>query len=327
MTVKDVELAVRENYASPEHMKRYTTLGMATDQGKTGGVTALAVLAELTGQPMDAAAADDLPAALGAGADRGARGRRGRRGLRAGAASAGACRDRRARRRASSRRGSGTGRRCFPSRARPTGGSPATARSAWCAGAVGVCDVSTLGKIDVQGPDAARFLDRVYANTVSTLPVGRVRYGADAARGRLRHGRRHGGAARASEHFLLTTTTAAAEEVTAHLEFALQCLWPELDVQAVPVTEQWAQVAVAGPRARELLDRVLAAPVDDAGLPFMACGAARVGGVAARLFRISFSGELGYEVAVPARYGAALFALLVERGAGARAAGPTGSRR
>jgi sarcosine oxidase subunit alpha len=178
-------------------------------------------------------------------------------------------------------------------------------------GAVGVCDVTTLGKIDVQGPGAAAFLDRIYANTISTLAVGRVRYGLmlredgfvmdDGTVARL-----------GQDHFLVTTTTAAAGEVMTHLEFCQQCLWPEFDVQTVSVTEQWAQVAVAGPRSRELLNRLLAAPIDNAGFPFMACGAVAIAGVAARLFRISFSGEQAYEVAVPARYGAALWKSLVD---------------
>ena len=102
----------------------------------------------------------------------------------------------------------------------------------------------------------------------------------------------------------------------AHLEFCLQCLWPDLDAQVISVTEEWAQFAVAGPRSRELVNGLLAAPVDNAGFPFMACGEAEVCGVAGRLFRISFSGEQAYEVAVPARYGAALFALLTERARG-----------
>ena len=109
----------------------------------------------------------------------------------------------------------------------------------------------------------------------------------------------------------------------AHLEFAQQCLWPELDVQTISVTEQWAQFAVAGPRSRELVNAVLDAPVDDASFPFMACGEVAVGGVAARLFRISFSGELGYELAVPSRYGAALWELLLEQ-ARALGGGPYG---
>lgn len=117
-------------------------------------------------------------------------------------------------------------------------------------------------------------------------------------------------------HFVLTTTTAAAGQVMRHLEFVAQVLRPEWDVRIVSVTEQWAQFAVAGPQARMLLNGMLDAPIDDAGFPYMACGAVGLGGVAARLFRISFSGEQAYEIAVPARYGAALFGALVKRAEG-----------
>ena len=106
----------------------------------------------------------------------------------------------------------------------------------------------------------------------------------------------------------MTTTTAAAGEVLSHLEFCAECLWPGLEVAIVPVTEQWAQVAVAGPRAREVVAAV--APGAEA-LPFLGCAEVAVGGVAGRAFRISFSGELGFELAVPARFGAALFERLV----------------
>lgn len=177
-------------------------------------------------------------------------------------------------------------------------------------GAVGVCDVSTLGKIDVQGPDAARFLDFIYSNMVSSLKVGRVRYGLmlredgfvldDGTCARL-------GAA----HYVVTTTTAAAGLVMQHMEFVLQGLHPEWDVRIASVTEQWAQFAVAGPKARELLNAMLKTPVDNDSFPFMGCGAVQIGDVEARLFRISFSGEHANEIAVPARYGAALFADLL----------------
>lgn len=113
--------------------------------------------------------------------------------------------------------------------------------------------------------------------------------------------------------FVVTTTTAAASEVMAHLEFCAQCLWPELDVALISVTESWAQIAVAGPRARDLLNGVLGEAVHDAAFPHMACGRVTVAGAPGRLFRISFSGEHAYEVAVPSRYGAALHDLLVER--------------
>ena len=177
-------------------------------------------------------------------------------------------------------------------------------------GTVGVCDVSTLGKIDIQGPDAAAFLDFVYTNMFSTLKVGRVRYGL-----MLRedgHVMDDGTTARLGEtHFVMTTTTAAAGQVMKHLEFVHQCLRPDLNVRFISVTEQWAQFAVAGPRSRELLNTLLDTPVDDAEFPYMSCGEVMVSGVSGRLFRISFSGEHAYEVAVPSRYGDSLFRLLV----------------
>jgi sarcosine oxidase subunit alpha len=313
VTVKDVAVAAQENFRSVEHMKRYTTLGMATDQGKTASVPALAILAELTGQSIPATGITTFRppytpvpiAALGAG---------------------------------------GAGRGFAPERLSPAHdaiaalGAPFVEAGLWLRPShfpapgesmreacdrevtmvrtsVGVCDVSTLGKIDVQGPDAAAFLDRVYVNTISTLPVHRVRYGL-----MLREDgfvMDDGTVARLGErHFVVTTTTAAAGEVMAHLEFCAQVLWPELDVTMISVTDAWAQLAVAGPRSRALINGVLDAPVDDASLPFMACGAARVAGVPGRVFRISFSGEHAYELAVPARHGAALWDLLLERARG-----------
>jgi sarcosine oxidase subunit alpha len=115
------------------------------------------------------------------------------------------------------------------------------------------------------------------------------------------------------DHYVMTTTTAAAGQVMAHMEFAAQALRPDLDVRFLSVTEQWAQFSVAGPLSRDLLNGVLDAPIDDAVFPFMACGPVEVHGIPARLFRISFSGERAYEIAVPARYGAALYRELVAR--------------
>ncbi len=167
---------------------------------------------------------------------------------------------------------------------------------------VGVCDVSTLGKIDVQGADAAAFLDRVYINVFSTLPVGKARYGVmlredgfvmdDGTTARL-----------ADRQYIMTTTTANAGRVMQHLQFCHQILWPHLDVQLTSVSEQWAQYAIAGPRSREVLCKLVDAPFDmsNAGLPFLGAASLTIsGGCAARLFRISFSGELAYELAVPA---------------------------
>jgi sarcosine oxidase subunit alpha len=177
---------------------------------------------------------------------------------------------------------------------------------------VGICDVSTLGKIDIQGPDAGKLLDFVYTGMFSTLKEGRVRYGLMLREdGTVMD---DGTCARMEpEHFVMTTTTVAAGEVMRHLEFVTQMLHPEWVVAFTSVTEQWAQFAVAGPKSRALLDAIVDAPLDNDAWPFMACGEIGVMGVAGRLFRISFSGEHAYEVAVPARFGASLFAELVAR--------------
>ena len=182
---------------------------------------------------------------------------------------------------------------------------------------VGICDVTTLGKIDVQGVDAAEFLNRIYANPFAKLPVGKVRYGLmlredgmvmdDGTTARL-----------ATDHFITTTTTANAVAVFRHMEFCRQCLWPDLDVQLISTTEAWAQFSVAGPNARRLLQKIVdpVHEISNDAFPYMACGEITVcGGLRARLFRISFSGELAYEIAVPARYGDALIRAMVAAGA------------
>jgi sarcosine oxidase subunit alpha len=181
---------------------------------------------------------------------------------------------------------------------------------------VGICDVTTLGKVDVQGADAGEFLNRIYCNGFKTLKVGMVRYGLmlredgfvmdDGTCARL-----------GDSHYVVTTTTAQAGPVFRHMEFARQCLWPELDVTLISTTDAWAQLSVAGPNARKLLERVVdEADISNEAFPFMACRELTVcKGLRARLFRISFSGELAYEIAVPARYGGALMARLLELGA------------
>jgi sarcosine oxidase subunit alpha len=180
---------------------------------------------------------------------------------------------------------------------------------------VGVCDVSTLGKIDVQGADAATFLDRIYINTYSTLPVGKTRYGLmlredgfvmdDGTTARL-----------ARDRYIMSTTTANAARVMQHLEHARQILWPQLDVQLASATEQWSQYSIAGPKSRQVLDGLLqgALDVSNEAFPYMACAEFNWNGRTARLFRISFSGELAYELAVPARYGDATIRAIMAAG-------------
>ncbi len=311
VTAKDVKSAARENFRSVEHMKRFTTQGMSPDQGKTSNVAALAVLADATGRSIAQTGTTTYrppytPVAIAA--------------MGAGAQGAGFAPQRETTSHAASVKmgapmieaGLWYRPSYFPAPGEETWRQACDREVGWVRNAVGVCDVTTLGKIDIQGADAGEFLDFVYTNTFSTLKPGKVRYGVmlredgfvmdDGTTACLSDG-----------HYLMTTTTAAAGQVMRHLEFVAQVLRPELDVQIVSVTEQWAQFAVAGPKSRDLLNGVLDAPLDPADWPFMACGDVSVMGVAARLFRISFSGEHAYEIAVPARYGDALFRTLVAR--------------
>ncbi|EEW24547.1 sarcosine oxidase subunit alpha family protein [Rhodobacter ferrooxidans] len=308
VTVKDVKLAAVENYASVEHMKRYTTQGMAPDQGKNSNIGALAVLADATGRGIPETGTTTyrppfvpVPiAAMGAGG-RG-KGFAPQRLMTSHSASVAL---------GAPMIEAGLWYRpsYFPRPGEATWREACDREVRMVRQVVGVCDVSTLGKIDIQGADAARFLDLVYTNTFSSLPVGRVRYGL-----MLRedgHVLDDGTTARLGDsHFLMTTTTAAAGLVMRHLDFIQQAFCADWDLRTISVTESWAQFAIAGPKARDLLAAVMDGPVV---LPFMGCMDVQEQGVAARLFRISFSGEEGYEIAVPARYGEALFRDLLAR--------------
>ena len=179
---------------------------------------------------------------------------------------------------------------------------------------VGIVDVSTLGKIAVQGPDAAQFLDRVYTNMFSTLPVGKARYGLmlredgfvldDGTTWRL-----------GETEFLMTTTTANASKVMQHLEYLLDVIWPELKVHLTSVTDQWAGAAVSGPLSRKVLEAcVEGTKVDNEALPFMGIVHGTIGGAEAMICRLSFSGELAYEVYCGAGHGTQIWEALVEAG-------------
>lgn len=316
VTTSDVKLAAREGFRIAEHLKRYTTLGMATDQGKTGNAAGLAVLAEATGRPISEVGQTAFrppftPVAIGAFAGH----HRGKdfRPIRL-APSHHWAEERGA---VFVETGNWLRAQWYPEPGETDWLESVTREVKATRERVGVCDVSTLGKIDVQGPDAGALLDRVYANTFSTLAVGKARYGLmlredgfvldDGTTARL-----------ADDRYFMTTTTANAVKVMQHLEFCHQCIWPELDVQMVSVTEQWAQYAIAGPRARDVVSELVDPGVDvtNEGFPYLAAGPVSVcGGVEGRLYRLSFSGELAYEIGVPARYGDALIRAIMDAGA------------
>ncbi|MCE8508891.1 sarcosine oxidase subunit alpha family protein [Ruegeria pomeroyi] len=316
VTAKDVKLAHQENFVSVEHLKRYTTLGMATDQGKTSNMAGLAIMAEVAGKSIPEVGTTMFrppytPTAMGAFAGRS-------RDM-----------DFRPTRKTPSHVwaeeqgavfvevGMWLRAQWFPRPGETHWRQSVDREVTQTRKSVGICDVTTLGKIDVQGADAAEFLNKVYCNGFAKLAVGRTRYGLMLREDGIAMD--DGTAARlAEDHFVVTTTTANAVAVYRHMEFVRQCLFPDMDVQLISTTEAWAQFAVAGPNARKLLQKIVdpAHDISNEGFPFMACAEITVcGGLRARLFRISFSGELAYEIAVPTRYGDALIRRMMQAGA------------
>ncbi len=312
VTAKDVELAAREGYTSVEHLKRYTTLGMGTDQGRTSNVNGLAIMADATARSIPEVGTTTFrppysPVTMGAIA------------------------------------GDEIGEHFMPLRRTPmhdwhirNGAQmvnvglwqraqfyPLPGESMWdtiwrearhVREKVGVVDVTTLGKIEIQGKDAAEFLERVYINKWKSLKIGRARYGL-----MLREDgfvMDDGTTTRVAENeYYMTTTTANAGPVMAHLEFYAQTVWPELDVHLTSITDQWAGMALAGPHARD----VLAAAVDGADvsndtLPFMGFMQTTISGMPVRVFRITFSGELAYEIHMPSDYGEAVWQTVIDAG-------------
>lgn len=318
VTAKDIKNAKDEGYLSVEHLKRYTTLGMGTDQGKTSNINALALMADHRGIPIPEAGTTTFrppyaPLTMGAIAGR------------------------------------SIGAHFRPKRLSPlhdwnaangatfieagpwmrawyyawAGHSPETAyvkEMELVRNNVGIADVSTLGKIDVQGRDAAEFINRLYVNGFKKLAVGKARYGVmlnddgvvldDGTTTRL-----------ADDHFYMTTTTAMAGEVMSWMEYLLQLHWTELDVQLCSLTDEWGGMAVSGPKSREALQ--LAFPHSDLcndNLPYMGCLDIMHDGVKVRVLRLSFSGELAYEVHVSADYCISLWEHIL------KAASPLGIR-
>lgn len=305
VTAKDIQLAVREGFESVEHVKRYTTTGMATDQGKTSNMTTLGLLAETLSRSIPQVGTTTFrppytPVSFGVLA------------------------------------GSARGELFDPIRktpihewARQHGAkfeNVAAWRRAWyfpragedmhaavsreCRAvrtSVGIFDASTLGKIEVVGADAAEFMNRIYVNSWLKLEPGKCRYGVmlkedgyifdDGVVARL-----------APDRFHVTTTTGGAARVLAHMEDYLQTEWPELNVFLTSTTDHWAVIAVQGPRARDVIAPLIAGiDLSPQAFPHMAMRTGHLCGVPVRLFRVSFSGELGYEINVPADYAPAVW--------------------
>lgn len=310
--VSDIELAVREGFRSIEHVKRYTTLGMATDQGKTSNLNGLQLVSNIENKIVPEVGHTTFrppytPVTIGAIVGR------------------------------------EVGKHYRPTRKSPihewheknnavfvdaglwlrpryykqgneTLQEAAKREATNVRNNVGICDVTSLGKIDIKGPDSSEFLNRIYTNAWMKLPVGKARYGVMLREDGIVFD--DGTTTRISEnHFHMTTTTAQAVNVLAHLEYYLQVVWSELDVNVLSTTEQWAGVALAGPNSRNLLNKLFPEiDVSNEAIPFMGYKEANLFGVPARIFRISFSGELAYEINVESGYGIFMWEKIIELG-------------
>ncbi|WP_368343718.1 sarcosine oxidase subunit alpha family protein [Pelagovum sp. HNIBRBA483] len=310
--VSDVQLAAREGFESVEHAKRYTTLGMATDQGKLSNINGLAILSDALDQPIPQTGTTTFrppytPISMGA--------------------IAGEARDelfQPIRRTPMHEWHEANGADFEPVGhwRRPyafvrSGESVHDAVNREVINTrekLGLLDASTLGKLIVKGPDAGKFLDMMYTNMMSTLPVGKCRYGLMCNENGFLSD--DGVVARIDEDtWLCHTTTGGADRIHAWMEDWLQCEWWDWKVYVANVTEQYAQVAVVGPNARKVLEKIGDMDVSKEAIPFMQWADGELGGIKARVYRISFSGELSYEIAVPASQGRAFWDMLLEAGA------------
>jgi sarcosine oxidase subunit alpha len=312
VTREDIEIAVRENYTSVEHLKRYTTTGMAVDQGKTSNLNALAILSELTGREIASLGTTTfrpqfMPVTFGAISG-------GQQGDLYSPVRHMPVHEWHVRHAAQMEDYGGWKRpACYlrqgESREQAILREVQAVRSA-----LGLFEGSPLGKIEVRGPDAAQFLHRFYINNVLSLQPGKARYGLmlnengivmdDGIFARL-----------SPEHFLVSTTAANGDRVTAWLEEWHQCEWPDLNVVLMPVTTQWAVLTLAGPLARALLQE-LSSDIDfsAAAFPHLGFRSGELAGRPVRVQRVSFTGELSYEISVPANEAQGLWEELMTRG-------------
>jgi sarcosine oxidase subunit alpha len=311
VTAAGIEIATREGFESVEHVKRYTALGFGTDQGKLGNINGLAIAARSLGISVAQMGTtmfrpNYTPVTFGAVAGR----------------HCGALFEpKRYTAMHSWHLANGAEFEDVGQWKRPwyfpkAGEDMHAAVARECKAvrnAVGILDASTLGKIDIQGPDAREFLNRVYTNAWTKLDVGKARYGLMCKEDGMVF---DDGvtACLADNHFLMTTTTGGAARVLEWLEIYHQTEWPELKVYFTSVTDHWATMTLSGPNSRKLLAEVTDIDLDKDAFPFMSWKEGLVGGVPARVFRISFTGELSYEINVQANYALGVWEQLIEAG-------------
>lgn len=311
VTAAGIELATREGFESVEHVKRYTALGFGTDQGKLGNINGLAIAARSMGISIAQMGTtmfrpNYTPVTFGAIAGRHCRALfepKRYTALQAWHLKSGA-----------EFEDVGQWKRpwYFPKAGEDMHAAVARECKA-VRDSVGILDASTLGKIDIQGPDAREFLNRVYTNAWTKLDVGSARYGLMCKEDGMVF---DDGvtACLADNHFVMTTTTGGAARVLEWLEIYHQTEWPEMKVYFTSVTDHWATMTLSGPNSRKLLAKLTDINLDKDAFPFMTWREGQVGGVPARVFRISFTGELSYEINVQANYALGVWEQLIEAG-------------
>lgn len=311
-TAADIKLAVREGFENVEHVKRYTLTGFGTDQGKTSNINAIGLLSDLLDKPIEEIGTTTFrppytPVSYGVLAGR-------HIGLWSDPVRVTAMQDWHQQQGALFENVGQWHRPWYYPKPGETMQQALNRECLAVRNGIGVLDASTLGKIDIKGPDAAEFLNRVYTNAWTKLGVGRVRYGLmchedgmvfdDGTTARL-----------AEDHFLMTTTSGNAAPVLDWLEEYLQTEWPELNVYCTSVTEQWATISIAGPKSRKLLQKL--APdlaLDPENFPFMSFKTSSIEEIECRIFRISFTGELSFEINVPWHAGQKMWDLVMDAG-------------
>ena len=313
VSAADIALAAREGYRSVEHVKRYTTTGMGTDQGKTSNTNAITIIGQTLGVDASQVGATTFrppytPLTFGALAGRDI----------ADLADPVRSTPMHDWHVAHGAMFEDVGQWKRPWYYPAAGESMHDAVNRECLAtrnAIGILDATTLGKIDIQGRDAAEFLNRIYTNGFRKLPVGRCRYGLMCGEDGMVFD--DGVTARLGENrFLMSTTTGGAARVLAWLEEWAQTEWPELDVYFNSVTEQYTVAGIAGPLARALLSELATGiDLDAESLPFMSWHDGRVAGIPARVMRVSFTGESSFEISVAADYGLYLWTTLMRKGA------------
>ncbi|MGF1737413.1 sarcosine oxidase subunit alpha family protein [Photobacterium satsumensis] len=312
VTAAGIELAIREGFESIEHVKRYTALGFGTDQGKTGNINGMAIAANALGQTIPETGTTIFrpmytPVTFGALAGREA-------GHLFDPARFTAMHLWHLQQGAKFENVGQWKRPWYYPRGNETQQQALDRECMATRNSVGIIDASTLGKIDIQGPGARDFLNRIYTNGWSQLAPGRCRYGVMCKEDGMIF---DDGVTSCLDdnHFLMTTTTGGAAAVLRWLELWHQTEWPELEIYMSSVTDHWATMTIGGPNSRSLLQKMLPeADLSDAAFPFMSWQPHRIAGIAARIFRISFTGELSYEINVNANYGLYLWQQLIAAG-------------